>query len=167
MSKRNIVIAVGAVALAIAWYAFRPELLFVDKTVNEESPGASTIAASDKGPALLAKGTFKGLAHESQGLASVYRLVDGKRVLRLTEFATSNGPDVHVYLTAAAVEKGNAAIKQAGFVDLGSMKGNKGNQNYEIPANIDVNKFRNVAIWCARFGVNFAQATLDGPALSP
>jgi len=72
----------------------------------------------------------------------------------------------------ATVQPGQASggddfVRQAGFVDLGSMKGNKGNQNYEIPANIDVNKFRNVAIWCARFGVNFAQATLDGPALSP
>jgi hypothetical protein len=67
---------------------------------------------------------------------------------------------VHVYLTAAEVEKGNDSIKQAGFIDLGSLKGNKGDQNYDIPAEIDLNKFRNVTIWCRRFGVNFATAAL-------
>ena len=67
---------------------------------------------------------------------------------------------MHVYLTAAEVEKGNDSIKQAGFIDLGSLKGNKGDQNYDIPAGVDLNTFRNVTIWCARFGVNFASAAL-------
>jgi nitric oxide reductase large subunit len=82
----------------------------------------------------------------------------------LTEFETSNGPDVHVYLTAAEVEKGSDAIKQAGFIDLGSIKGNKGDQNYDIPADANLNKYKNVTIWCARFGVNFGQAALATPA---
>src|SRR5258708_863667 len=133
MSKRNIIISVGIVVLAVGWYAFRPELLFVNKTVNEELPGAA-MASIEKEPMAVTKGNFKGLAHETKGLASIYQLADGKRTLRLSEFETSNGPDVHVYLTAAAVDKGNEAIKGAGFIDLGSMKGNKGDQNYDIPA---------------------------------
>lgn len=160
MTKRNIIIGVGAVALAIAWYAFRPELLFVDKTVSESFPGGAQMASIEKGPMSITNGNFKTLAHETKGLASIYQLADGKRTLRLTEFETSNGPDVHVYLTAAEVEKGNDAIKEAGFIDLGSMKGNKGDQNYDIPADTDLNKYKNVAIWCARFGVNFATAPL-------
>ena len=63
------------------------------------------------------------------------------------------------------VEKGNDSIKQAGFIDLGSMKGNKGEQNYDIPADVNLNRFKNVAIWCARFGVNFDQAGLGAPVL--
>src|SRR5215470_6451715 len=164
MSKRNIIIGVGVIALAIAWYVFRPELLFINRTVNEQFPGGEAMASIDKGAMSVTKGSFKGLAHETKGLASIYQLPDGKRTLRLTAFETSNGPDVHVYLTAAEGEKGSDAIKEAGFIDLGSMKGNKGDQNYDIPGDTDLNKFKNVTIWCARFGVNFGEAALEAPA---
>lgn len=167
MSKRNVLVGVGVVVLAIGWYAFRPELLFINKTVNEEFPGGAAMASIEKGPMAITRGNFKSLAHETKGTASIYALGDGKRTLRLTEFETSNGPDVHVYLTAAEVEKGSDAIKEAGFIDLGSMKGNQGDQNYEIPADVDLNKYKIVTIWCARFGVNFGQAALDAPASLP
>ncbi|HMA79349.1 MAG TPA: DM13 domain-containing protein, partial [Candidatus Binatia bacterium] len=130
------------------------------KTVHEGFPAGATMASIERGLMAVTQGNFKGLAHETKGLASIYQLADGKRTLRLTDFETSNGPDVHVYLTAAEIEKGNDAIKQAGFIDLGSMKGNKGDQNYDIPADVDLNKYKNVTIWCARFGVNFATAPL-------
>ncbi len=167
MRMRNILIAAGVVLSAVAWYAFRPELLFVNKTVNEEFPGGAAMASIENGPMVVTQGRFKGLAHETRGLASIYQLADGKRTLRLTEFKTSNGPDVHVYLTAAEIEKGSAAIRDAGFIDLGSMKGNQGDQNYDIPANADLSKYKNVSIWCARFGVNFGQAALATPASIP
>jgi hypothetical protein len=160
MNKRNLFIGAGAIALAIGWYAFRPELLFITRTVNEEFPGGAAMASIDKAPMAIIAGNFKGLAHETKGKASIYQLSDGGRTLRLTEFETSNGPDVRVYLTAGDVEKGNDAIDQAGFVDLGSMKGNKGDQNYAVPADVDLHKYKNVTIWCARFGVNFGQAAL-------
>ena len=158
MNKRQIVIGVGIAAVALGWYAFRPELLFVNKQVNEQFPTGVSVAS---GPLSLAKGNFKGLAHETKGVATIYQLAEGKKTLRLTEFETSNGPDVHVYLTAAEVEKGSDAIKTSGFIDLGSMKGNQGDQNYDIPPDIDLSKYKNVAIWCARFGVNFGLARLS------
>ncbi len=153
MSKRNLIIATGVIALAIAWYAFRPELLFINKTVNEELPTAQpTSMAMSKGtePMVLGKGDFRGLAHETKGAATVHQIAEGKRILRLTDFETSNGPDVHVYLVAAEVAKDNATVKQAGFIDLGSLKGNKGDQNYEVPADTDLNKFKSVSIWCSQ-----------------
>ena len=161
MNKRNLYIGAVVVILAIAWYAFRPELLFVDKTVSEDFPGGAQLASIEKEPMSITKGNFKSLAHETKGLASIYQLADGKRTLRLSDFETSNGPDVHVYLTAAEVDKGSDAIKAAGFIDLGSLKGNKGDQNYDIPAEVDLSKYTNVAIWCARFSVNFATAQLS------
>ena len=161
MHKRNILLGAGAVVLALGWYAFRPELLFIDTTVNEKFPGTVAVASIEKGPMAITNGMFKSLAHETKGTAAIYQLSDGKRTLRLTEFETSNGPDVHVYLTAAEIEKGSDAISQTGFIDLGSMKGNKGDQNYAIPAGVDLAKFKNVTIWCARFGVNFGSAPLS------
>jgi hypothetical protein len=163
MSKRNLIIGLSVVVLAIAWYAFRPELLFINKTVNEELPvpQSAPLAMSKKTePMVLGKGDFRGLAHETKGAATVHQLPDGKRILRLTNFETSNGPDVHVYLVAAEVANDNATVKQAGFVDLGSLKGNKGDQNYDVPAGTDLDKYKSVSIWCARFGVNFGAATL-------
>jgi Electron transfer DM13 len=163
MSKRNLFIGISVIALAIAWYAFRPELLFVNKTVNEELPTAqagSMSMAKGTEPMVLAKGDFRGLAHETKGAATVHQIADGKRILRLTNFETSNGPDVHVYLVAAEVATDNETVKKAGFIDLGSLKGNKGDQNYQVPPDADLNKYKSVSIWCARFGVNFGAATL-------
>jgi len=164
--KKTILIGVGVVVLALAWYAFRPELLFIDQSVSESFP-ASTVAANTAdattSPKQLASGQFKGYAHETQGDANIYA-VNGKRVLRLTNFRTSNGPDVHVYLVAAPDAKDDATVKNAGFVDLGSMKGNMGDQNYDIPDSVDLNKYQAVTIWCARFNVNFATAPLAAAA---
>ena len=170
MNKRNLIIGAGSIALAVAWYAFRPELLFVNKTVNEELPtvqAGSMSMAKGTEPMILAKGDFRGLAHETKGEATVHQLADGKRILRLSGFETSNGPDVHVYLVAAEVAKDNATVKQAGFIDLGSLKGNKGDQNYEVPADADLNKYKSVSIWCARFGVNFGAASLAMATTNP
>lgn len=167
MSKRKMIIGAGIIALAIGWYAFRPELLFIDRAVSEEFPGGPAMASIEQGPAVITRGKFKTLAHDTMGEAAVYQLADGRRTLRLTQFETSNGPDVHVYLLAADVEKGNDTVKEAGFVDLGSMKGNKGDQNYDIPENVDLNKYKSVSIWCARFGVNFGSAALTSASAMP
>lgn len=166
MTKRNVIIGSGVLALAIGWYAFRPELIFIDKTVNEELPAAhaTVTARSQSGPSMiLAQGDFESLAHETRGAATIHQLADGKRVLRLSGFETSNGPDVRVYLVAAAAAKDNATVQRAGFIDLGSLKGNKGDQNYEVPASVDLGKYKAVSIWCARFGVNFGAASLGSP----
>jgi hypothetical protein len=150
------------VVAAVAWYAFRPELLFVNKSVSEGFP-PSTVAANTPNsvisPRELATGQFKGYAHETAGNAGIYE-VNGKRVLRLTDFKTSNGPDVHVYLVAAPNAMDDATVKKAGFLDLGSMKGNMGDQNYDVPDNADLDKYQSVTIWCARFNVNFGTAPL-------
>jgi hypothetical protein len=163
--KKKVWIGAGLIVLAVlavGWYAFRPELLFVNKTVSGSFP-ASTVAANAADSVVskkqLAAGQFKGYAHETQGEVGIYE-VNGKHVLRLTNFKTSNGPDVHVYLVAAPDAKDDATVKNAGFIDLGSMKGNMGDQNYDVPDNTDLAKYRAMTIWCARFNVNFATAPL-------
>jgi uncharacterized membrane protein len=163
-NNKKILIGVGAAIFAIAaWAAFRPELLFVNKTVNESLPVAAS-SDSAKTPVSLASGKFHGIAHETNGEATVYQLPEGKRVLRFTNFMTSNGPDVHVYLVAAKDAADSATVKSAGFLDLGSIKGNQGDQNYDLPANADLKKYQSVSVWCARFGVNFASAPLMASA---
>jgi hypothetical protein len=137
-----------------AWYAFRPERIFINQRVNEQFPTAA--AASSQ----LASGQFHSGAHETKGTATVFQVADNKKMLRLTNFATSNGPDVHVYLVAVSDAKDNDTVTKAEYIDLGSMKGNIGDQNYELPANADLAKYQAVTIWCKRFSVNFGTAPL-------
>jgi hypothetical protein len=162
MSRRRIFIAAAVVVVAVGWYLFRPELLFVSRSVNEQFPGAATtqMATANASPTQLSQGSFHGVAHETKGMAAVYQLPDGKRVLRFTEFETSNGPDVQVYLVAAADASDNETVTQSGFIHLGALKGTNGDQNYEVPANVDLNTYQAVTIWCRRFGVNFGTAPL-------
>ena len=154
MSRRMLVVVILAIFAAGAWYAFRPERIFINQKVNEQFPTAS--AASNK----LATGQFHSGAHETKGTATVFQLADGKKTLRLTDFATSNGPDVHVYLVASGDAKDNDSVTNAGFIDIGTLKGNIGDQNYDLPGGVDLAKYRAVTIWCKRFSVNFGTAPL-------
>jgi hypothetical protein len=139
------------VVFAVAWYLFRPELLFINAQVSEQGP---------VGGQVLAQGAFHGVAHESQGQAAILQLPDGRRVLRLTDFMTSNGPDVRVLLVAADDAGDHATVSQSGYVDLGALKGNLGDQNYDVPAEVDLARYRAATIWCRRFSANFGTAPL-------
>ena len=108
------------------------------------------------GPAVVAGG-FEAVRHEAAGTARVVETAQGARVLTLTGFAVDNGPDLRVYLVA-----GGAADEGAvdDFVDLGGLKGNKGDQQYTIPAGTDLERHGTVVIWCRAFSVLFARAQL-------
>lgn len=158
MNKKVFLVSVAVVGVVAGWALFRPERLWVNQTVNEALP-VSTAQAS-MAPKLIASGSFHSVSHETKGKAAIYETEDGKRVLRFTEFDTSNGPDVQVYLVGAPDATDNDTVRRAGFVTLGGLKGNIGDQNYELPPDVDLSKYRAVTIWCRRFGVNFATAPL-------
>jgi hypothetical protein len=154
MSKWKLILPI-AIALFAAWYVFRPERLMVNRQVNEDFPPAEASSSQ-----VLESGTFSGVMHPTGGIATIYRLADGDRILRFTNFKTSNGPDVHVYLVAVDDAKDSATVKGADFIDLGEIKGNIGDQNYALGHDLDLSKYRTVSIWCKRFAVNFGAAPL-------
>jgi electron transfer DM13 len=160
-SKRAVLGLVIAIVAIAGWAAFRPERLFVNAKVNESLPVSNASAADQQ---VLASGRFHDGAHKGAGEAIIYQLANGKRVLRFTNFETSNGPDVHVYLVAAPDAKDSETVKTAGFVEVGPLKGNIGDQNYDLASDVDLSKYRAVTIWCKRFGVNFATAPLASGA---
>jgi hypothetical protein len=101
-------------------------------------------------------GTFVGVndgIHNAEGMAKVIRLDDSNMILRLENFKATNGPDLYVYL---ATDKSTSD-----FVDLGRLKGNIGNQNYEIPEGTDFSRYDTVLIWCKAFSVLFGSAKLE------
>ena len=119
-----------------------------------------TTQAQEQGPKVLAKGEFHKAEKAGKGTATVYQLAGGKRALRLSNFETDNGPDLHVRLIAADDAKDTASVAKAEYIEVAKLKGNKGAQNYELPEKVDLGKYRVVSIWCNRFSVNFAAAPL-------
>jgi len=111
----------------------------------------------------LVTGKFHGKVHKTEGRATIYEEAGGKLVLRLTNFKTSNGPDVHVILVATkdAMDDANFLKDNTEKIELGKLKGNEGDQNYEIPAGTDLTKFSTVSIYCERFNANFGAAPLE------
>ncbi|MGC2662307.1 MAG: DM13 domain-containing protein [Bryobacteraceae bacterium] len=111
---------------------------------------------------IVATGTFHGAVHKTSGRATIYS-VDGQNTLRLTNFKTSNGPNVHVILIAAtdAQDDENFLNGKIERVDLGKLKGNEGDQNYTVPTGTDLSKFKTVSIYCEHFNANFGAAPLE------
>jgi len=91
--------------------------------------------------------------HKAEGIAKVINLADGRTFLRLENLKTTNGPDLYVYLSVGK--------DPSDIVNLGRLKGNIGNQNYEIPAGTDLSKYDTVLIWCKAFSTLFGSAKLS------
>jgi len=123
------------------------ESMMEDKMTEEESMEVSAMSYA---------GSFIGVGdgiHDAQGDAYTIPLEDGSNVLRLENFESTNGPDLFVYLATDD--------RASDFVNLGDLKANKGNQNYEIPDGTDLSKYNKVLIWCKAFGVLFGSAELS------
>lgn len=185
MTKKRLMIAGGILAiplLALAWWLGSP--LFLDDEVDEEFPMAASAAIpegmtaeeveaemkeaadapdtevsddmpEEMGPTALFTGEFTDADefHQGSGSATIYELEDGSHALRFEEFEVTNGPDLHVFLVPEGGDMNE-------YIDLGSLKGNIGNQNYEIPDDVDVSTIDTVLIYCVPFSVLFASAAL-------
>lgn len=168
MKKSMIVVLIAmAVALPAGVYAASP--LLINTAIDEPMPLASdkmiedksvedAIMAAKNDNAMMEKeltGNFAGAGdgvHNAEGVAKVIYLEGESDVLRLEDLKVTNGPDLHVYL---------ATDKQVSdFVDLGRLKANNGNQNYDLPEGTDLTKYHTVVIWCKAFSVFFGGAEL-------
>ena len=109
----------------------------------------------------LASGEFEDAEYATSGTAKVIRLADGTRFVRLEGFSTSDGPDVFVGLSASPSGGAWGSYDDLRYVQLGGLKATNGNQNYEIPPDVDLDGFRSVVIWCDRFDVAFGTAPVS------
>ncbi|SPE63196.1 Electron transfer DM13 [Streptomyces netropsis] len=166
MSKRVVigVLVAGLVAVGAGVFWFQPWKLWVDETVREALPAATESAAAGAAARTLASGELISHEHATSGKVRILRLADGSRVLRLENLDTSNGPDLRVLVADAPVKKGTAGWRvfdDGAHVSLGKLKGNKGDQNYVLPAGLDLDRYTSVSIWCDRFDVSFGAAALS------
>jgi Electron transfer DM13 len=159
-----------ALGLVLAFAVFGIQTLFYDTEVNEDF-GAPAPATAEEGsrradstatsdPVVISSGKFHPVAHPGKGDAIVYSLEEGSHVLRLENLDIFNGPALYVYAVAADDAKDNETVEEADVLNLGPLKGNRGNQTYELPAAFNPDKYRSISIWCKRFSVNFATAPL-------
>ncbi|MGC4749875.1 DM13 domain-containing protein [Micromonospora sp. DT201] len=177
VARAGLASAVVVVILALYW--FQPWKLFTDTYVDEAvprvatasatptpasaTPGPATSAAAPAAIEILTAGEFVTHEHRTTGSAEIHRLAGGRHQLVLRDLNTSNGPDLRVWLTDQPVTRGTAGWRvfdDGEWVELAKLKGNKGNQVYELPASVDPSDFRSVSIWCKRFAVSFGAADL-------
>ena len=146
-----------AALLLTGWYLNSLRGKDVQETLVEAAPSAAPseepagAAAPGAGAQLVASGAFASLSHPGDGTAEVVREGD-KLTLQLRDFKTDAGPDLKVYLSTDT--------DASDFVDLGGLKGNSGNQSYDIPPGTDTSKFKQALIWCRAFSVSFTAAEL-------
>jgi hypothetical protein len=129
-------------------------------TPTESAPTTPTTTATPEGPTVLAEGAFVTQEHETRGTARVLSS-GGTRILRLEGFSTSDGPDLHIWLSDATAGGEWGKYDDGRYVRLGAMKATDGNQNYAIPADADLAGLRSVVVWCDRFNVAFGSAPLE------
>ncbi|GGX13375.1 hypothetical protein GCM10010297_38610 [Streptomyces malachitofuscus] len=165
-----LLVAVAGAGFGLYW--FQPWKLWQDETVQEALPVTATSSApspdgssapSPAGPVTLASGELISHEHATSGTVKLVRLADGSHVVRVENLDTSNGPDLRVWLTDAPVKEGRAGwhvFDDGKYVSLGRLKGNKGSQNYVLPADVDPGRYSSVSIWCDRFDVSFGAAAL-------
>ncbi|GAA3000790.1 DM13 domain-containing protein [Streptosporangium longisporum] len=125
--------------------------------------GPTRPAETSSAPKSLATGTFVSHEHDTAGTAKVLELPDGRRILRIEDLNTSDGPDLRVWLSDQPVKQGRAGwfnLDDGKHLELGELKGNRGNANYAIPAGADLDDLKSVTVWCKRFSVSFGAAAL-------
>jgi Electron transfer DM13 len=125
------------------------------------APSATTAPPTTAAPEPvdIAAGGFISLDHATSGTVRVLALADGRRFVRLEGFQTENGPDLYVYLSSNPAGGPEGAFDDS-YHDLGRLQGNIGDQNYEVPADVDLGVFASVVIWCDRFDSAFGAADL-------
>jgi hypothetical protein len=146
----------GFVLLGL-WYAFRPEKLLVNKKVAEPPPAALSQLTA------LYTGSFHSDAHETTGRATVYQQSNGSRALRMSNFSTSDGAALHVILLDGRnlAHGRDLTLNGTNDRDLGELKAIQGEQDYTLPADVDLNRFNTVVIYSAGLHAIFGTATLD------
>ena len=165
--KRLVLAVIIAVLVLLGVFYFRFQTYFIENRISEELPQMIPDSQQQvlQKPTILKQGDFvdADFFHKGNGKAFIFEYPDGRRVLRFEDFEVVNGPDVYVYLSHTTAPTGD--LKSLGdYFDLGLLKGNVGNQNYELP-DMDLSGYNSVVLWCKKFGILFPYAVLDNPKI--
>ncbi|HTU48341.1 MAG TPA: DM13 domain-containing protein [Bryobacteraceae bacterium] len=157
LRRKWILAAAGLAVLVALWWAFRPEKLWITEKVNEAAPFDTSGS-----PQPLLTGRFEDKAHQTSGRATIYKGPGGNEYLRLTDFITQNAADLHIVLARSDNQNLTEDMVKGDLdsVDCGPLKHNQGDQNYNLPAATDLNKYDAVVIYDERLHRVFGSAKL-------
>jgi len=143
----------GAIFGAFMWWAFSP-LLF-DTVANDKIVESQT-------DQVLGIGKFKDAdrSHKGSGDAKLLKRADGGVEIQLANFEVTNGPDLVVYVSSSAVIEKSSDVTDSTWTNIAKLKGNKGDQVYELPNDVNTDDVKSIVIWCEAFGVLFSSAVL-------
>ncbi|MBI2003729.1 MAG: DM13 domain-containing protein [Parcubacteria group bacterium] len=163
MKKLILALIIVAALVFVGVYYFGFHTYFIENRVSEKLPQMVPNGQTElpQEPAVVKQGNFVDADsfHKGSGNAYILEYPDAKKILRFENFETVNGPDLYVYLAQNSAPTNN--LNSLGdYIDLGRLKGNIGDQNYELPQNISTDDYQAVAIWCKKFGVLFPYAVL-------
>jgi hypothetical protein len=132
-----------------------------DAMADKPADAMADDAMADSEPVALSSGQFGQIdtIHKGEGKATIFKLPDGQRVLRFEGFKVTNGPDLYVYLSGHAAPRNGEQVHQGG-IELAQLKGNIGDQNYALPADLDLATIKSAVIYCKQFSVVFSTAEL-------
>jgi hypothetical protein len=181
-TKLVLIVVLLALLAPVGWYLGSP--LFINQVVDDpfpaQRPNAPSIALERSsglneplpvgavaiGTVKLGQGEFRRSGvrfYDGEGSATIYHLTDGRRILRFEGFRVTNGPGLYVYLSGASFPTSGQALRAQGSFEVARLRGNVGNQNYELPKDLDLERFNAVVIYCKPFSAVFAIATLQTP----
>lgn len=158
------------VAVGAGLWAFEPWRLFTSSEIDEARPAARVVDTATADPSgtptpqsqaadqTLARGEFEDAEHDTSGQVEILQLADGRRFVRFEDLASSDGPDLHVWISDRPSGGDWNSYDDGRYVKLGELKATHGNQNYEIPESADLHGLKSVVIWCDRFNVAFGTA---------
>ncbi|NCC33065.1 MAG: hypothetical protein EOM24_13785 [Chloroflexia bacterium] len=138
----------------------------VEPTVAlEPTPAVEpTVPVEPTEPIALARGSFTFIdrLHWAEGQATIYQLPDGSRILRLENFKAQNGPDLRIGIAGHPMPRSSAELHDTGpgYIEFERLTANEGNQNYAIPADLNLDGFMSVVIYCRAFSTVFSTAEL-------
>jgi hypothetical protein len=130
-------------------------------TTSTTTSTTSTTTTAPAGPVVLHQSELQSPGKAGSGDVFLVELEDGSRVIRFENLDVSNGPDLRVILSPSGLVDDRDAYHLDGFYDLGELRGNQGNQNYEVPDDVDLSEYSTVAIFCIRFNYTFNAATIS------
>lgn len=165
--KKILLLPLGICIVGVVVYATGAYTFFQKRVVSEDLPvyisESGTSENAEIGPETIKAGQFvdADVLHTGEGTAKLIAYPDGSHILRFEDFSVVNGPDVYVYLSRSTTPTGDID-SLADYIDLGLLKGNIGNQNYELPPGAE--DYQTVVLWCKQFGVLFPYAVMATPS---
>lgn len=122
-------------------------------TKQNATPNIQLMESIDSLPMTSMKGDFSNGPFGTVSGKAFITISNNQKSLVLENLASSNGPDLHVYISKE--------IEPINFIDLGKLKSINGTQVYSISNNVNVQNYKYALVHCQQFNHLFGSANIQ------